>query len=131
MLIGSESNHELIALCIKHGVNINVQCEEGMTVLHHAVNSFFNYRKEPCLLIQSLLVLGVDQGIIDSQSRDIQGIIEDRKKDFRVKQLDDLAMIFQTSVEGIGMFAESVVSKPISLPVEVPSQDVGQGLIVD
>lgn len=59
-LIAGPSNNSLIDLLLERGIGINSVDGKGMTALHYAVQNFYNYRKEPCGLINKLLYCGAN-----------------------------------------------------------------------
>lgn len=60
VLIAASSNDAIIDLLRENGIDINTADENGMTALHYAAQSFYDYRKEPLNLVKKLLDSGAN-----------------------------------------------------------------------
>lgn len=60
VLVAGPSNENIIDRLLEHGASIHSADENGMTALHHAVQSFYLYRKEPLDLINQLIDRGAN-----------------------------------------------------------------------
>ncbi len=60
VLIAGPSNDDLIDLLLASGVDINSVDAKGMTALHYAAQSFYDYRNEPLELVKKLLDSGAN-----------------------------------------------------------------------
>jgi len=69
VLVAGPSNDDIIDLLLSNGMDINSTDENGMTALHYAVQSFYNYRKEPLNLIRKLLDCGASLKAEDNKRR--------------------------------------------------------------
>ena len=69
VLLAGQDNNNVIDFLLQNGVPIDSADEKGMTALHYAVQSFYNYRKEPIDLIKKLLDSSANLEAKDKQGR--------------------------------------------------------------
>jgi hypothetical protein len=96
VLMAGPSNDDIIDLLLVHNININSTDEKGMTALHYAALSFYNYRAEPIALVRKLLDCGANITLRDKQGATPVDVAHTHCKDERVKKGDALLVILKS-----------------------------------
>lgn len=120
VLVGSPSNDSIIDVLLKNGIDINAIDKEGMTALHHAAQDFFNYRKEPIVLIKKLLATGARLDLKDKQGRTPLICALVHCQDTRVREKESLLhYLVQQSVRQVFQMDKFTAGKLLSLPAHL------------
>jgi hypothetical protein len=95
VLIGGPTNDELIDKLVQRGVDVNSVDKDGKTALHYAVESFYNFRKEPLALIMKLLDRDADVEKQDIQGRSPIDLAKQHANDNRVTGIKQVIAYLQ------------------------------------
>ena len=112
VLIADSTNDGLIDFLIKNKVDINSADANGMTALHHAMQDFFNYRKEPAELIQKLVSSGANPELKDIHSRTPMMVLDERSSDPRVKLRSDAQMLLRQGKKHVSVDSSAAPKFP-------------------